>query len=167
MGGYAVTLYGTKRPHQVDGIITSGALTRYNNQLFGELDRSFPVDMYVLNELGNGVCSDEDVISKYALDDLVAKEISLGLIFTLMDGVEYLKNNSKLFSEKVLILHGKDDGIVSVEDSVQFYSEIKSTHKSLRIYDGLQHEILNESSYNENIYIEIVNWLGNDPKNVK
>ena len=84
-----------------------------------------------------------------------------------MDGVEYLKNNSKLFSEKVLILHGKDDGIVSVEDSVQFYSEIKSTHKSLRIYDGLQHEILNESSYNENIYIEIVNWLGNDPKNVK
>ncbi len=34
MGGYTVTLYGTKHPNTVNGIITSGALTRYNNKLF-------------------------------------------------------------------------------------------------------------------------------------
>ena len=35
MGGYTVTLYGTKHPGLVDGMITSGALTRYNLKLFG------------------------------------------------------------------------------------------------------------------------------------
>ena len=30
-----------------------------------------------------------------------------------------------------------------VEDSIQLYSEIKSTHRLSRIYDDLQHGILN------------------------
>ncbi|RIN30274.1 lysophospholipase [Staphylococcus succinus] len=162
MGGYTVTLYGTQHPNVIDGIITSGALTRYNYELFGELDRSMSSQTYIDNALGEGVCSDKLVITKYKLDDLNAKQISMGLIYTLMDGVQYLKNHADEFKAHILILHGKDDGLVSYKDSMQLYEEIASKHKSLHIYDGLQHEIFNESSYNQSIFREITDWLENE-----
>lgn len=163
MGGYAVTLFGTKYPNKVDGIIISGALTRYNKRTFGEPDKNISADTYVKNELEDGVCSDEEIIQKYRDDDLVAKEISIGLIFTLMDGIAYLKEHPSHFIDPVLILHGKEDGLVSYKDSIDLYNEIASKKKSLYIYENLQHEIFNESSYNQSIFRDIIDWL--DSKN--
>ncbi|WP_251521872.1 MULTISPECIES: alpha/beta hydrolase [Staphylococcus] len=162
MGGYTVTLFGTKYPNQVDGIITTGALTRYNTKLFGTPDQNLSPQSYFDNELGDGVCSDPEVIRKYEQDDLNAKRISMGLVFTLMDGIDYLKANAEQFTDNVLILHGKEDGLVSYRDSLQLFEQIGSKHKSIHIYDGLQHEILNESSYNYSIFGEIVDWLNNE-----
>ncbi|MCO6271722.1 alpha/beta hydrolase [Staphylococcus epidermidis] len=159
MGGYTVTLYGTKHPNTVNGIITSGALTRYNNKLFGNPDRNISPDTYIENNLSEGVCSDLEVMEKYKLDDLNVKQISMGLVFSIMDGVRYLKDNAQQFTDNILILHGKEDGLVSYVDSLQLYQEIGSAHKSLHIYDRLEHEIFNESSYNRTIFNEVIEWL--------
>ena len=162
MGGYTVTLFETLYPGTVDGVVTSGALTRYNNKLFGNPNRNISSDTYIKNELGEGLCSDAEVIRKYEIDQLNAQHISMGLIFTLMDGITYLNNNAQRFTNNILILHGKEDGLVSYHDSLQLYQEIGSEHKSIHIYDRLQHEILNESSYNLSIFKEIVDWLDNE-----
>lgn len=162
MGGYTVTLFGTQYPNEVDGIITSGALTRYNKKTFGDVDNHVDKYSYFDNELSEGLCSDQAVVEKYALDDLNAKQISMGLLVTLMDGIAYLKENASKFIEHTLILHGKEDGLVSYQDSLQVFDEIGSEHKSIHIYDGLQHEIFNESSFNKNIFKEIVDWLDNE-----
>lgn len=105
------------------------------------------------------VCSDLEVMEKYKLDDLNAKQISMGLVFSIMDGVRYLKDNAQQFTDNILILHGKEDGLVSYVDSLQLYQEIGSAHKSLHIYDRLEHEIFNESSYNRTIFNEVIEWL--------
>ena len=162
MGGYTVALYGSKHPNNVDGYITSGALTRMHLDLFGEIDDDIPAETYVNNELSDGVCSDPEVIKKYTYDDLVSKQISIGLIRTLITGIDYLKNNPNSFVDPILIMHGKLDGLVSVEDSFSFYKEIASENKSLRIYENLEHEILNESSYNEVIFVDMLNWIMNE-----
>ncbi len=65
MGGYTVTLFETIHPGTVDGVVTSGALTRYNNKLFGDPRSSISSETYIKNELGDGVCSDSEVIRKY------------------------------------------------------------------------------------------------------
>lgn len=165
MGGYTVTLFGTKYPNEVAGIITSGALTRYNLKLFGEPDKSISSHEYVPNELGAGLCSDQSVIENYKADDLNAKRISMGLIFTIREGIDYLKEHAIQFQDNILILHGKEDGLVSYKDSIQLYNEIGSEHKSIHIYDRLEHEIFNESSYNQSIFNEIVDWLDYELKN--
>jgi lysophospholipase len=160
MGGETVTLYGTKYPGTVDGIITSGALTHYNHPVMGD---TFPIeapeDTYVPNELGDGVCSDIGVIEAYANDPLVEKQISTGLINQIYAGVQWLKEHKNNFSDPVLILHGADDGLVSAKDSLDFYEGIGSKDKSLRVYANLYHEILNEPSKNE-IIADILLWLG-------
>lgn len=159
MGGETVALYGTKYPGKADGIITSGALTRYNTTLLGDqFPIEEPIDTYVPNSLGDGVCSDPKVIETYVNDPLVEKQISIGLINQIYAGVQWLKDNTTKFVDPVLILHGANDGLVSAKDSLQFYEEISSQDKGLCIYSNLFHEILNEPCKDE-IIADIVLWL--------
>lgn len=159
MGGETVTLYGTKYPGKADAIITSGALTRYNNPIMGD---QFPIvapeDTYVANSLGGGVCSDSKVIEAYQNDPLVEKQISIGLINQIYAGVQWLKDNAQKFVDPVLVLHGANDGLVSCKDSLEFYESINSEDKSLRIYAKLFHEIINEPSKDE-IIDDILLWM--------
>ncbi len=161
MGGYNVAFYGTRYPGRVNGIITSGGVTRDNNRFFEEAygDRQTPPDSYVPNVLSEGICSDLNVVRDYIHDALVPNEISMGLAYAIVDGVIELKENPDAFVDDVLILHGQADPIVNPKDSLQFYDEIASQHKAIRIYSDLQHEIFNESSYNELIFQDIVQWI--------
>ena len=158
MGGYAVALFGTKYPNKVTGLITSGALTRYNNKMAGDLPIDKPADTYFPNELGNGVCSNPDIVEAYVNDPLVEKQISVGLMNSMYNGVQWLKKNAEKFTDSVLILHGCCDGLVSEKDSREFFSDIASKDKSLKIYANLFHEILNEPCRDE-IIDEIICWL--------
>ena len=57
-----------------------------------------------------------------------------------------------------MMLHGCKDGIVSERDSREMYGEISSEDKTLKIYAGLCHELLNEPCKDE-IIDEILLWL--------
>lgn len=158
MGGYAVALYGTKYPGKVKGIVTSGALTRYNFPLMGNLPINLPPDTYFPNSLSDGVCSDPAVVEAYVNDPMVVKQISASLMNSIYYGVEYLKNNAKNFTDPVLILHGCFDGLVSEKDSRDFYGDIASKDKTLKIYAHLLHEIFNEPSRDE-VIEDVIYWL--------
>ena len=80
----------------------------------------------------------------------------------MLDGVELLKAQAASFTDPILILHGKEDGLVSYQDSLELFNDISSEHKSIHIYDGLKHEIFNEASYNQSIFQEIVDWLNHN-----
>lgn len=158
MGGYATTCFATRFPKEADGIILSGALTRYNTQCAGPLPVEAPLDTYVPNALGDGVCSDPEVTAAYNSDPLVAKEISVGLLNSIFKGVGYLKEHGQDFTAPVLILHGCNDGIVSPKDSMELFQDIGSTDKSLRIYAHLFHEIMNEP-VKDQILDDVILWL--------
>ncbi|MFA0816100.1 MAG: lysophospholipase [Anaerofustis sp.] len=158
MGGMAVALYGTKYPNMVDGIVISGGLTRYNKHIMGDLPLDMPADTYVPNALGDGVCSDPAVIEAYVNDPLVEKQISVGLINCLYYATEWLKKNPQDFVDPVFLMHGCDDGLVSEKDSREFFSEIASKDKSLKIYAHLFHEIFNEPIRDE-VMSEAILWI--------
>jgi lysophospholipase len=158
MGGYATALFGTKYPGLADGIVLSGALTRYNNPLMGELPIAAPSDMYIPNDLGDGVCSDPLVGEAYTADPLVEKQISIGLINSFVGGFAYLRDNAAQFTDPVLILHGQDDGLVVELDSRQLYGDIGSTDKGLTIYPKMQHEIFNELR-KDDVIADVLRWL--------
>ncbi|WP_033543250.1 alpha/beta hydrolase [Planococcus sp. CAU13] len=158
MGGFTAAAFGTKYPGEAKGIVLSGALTRYNNQLFGPLPMELPADTYLDNELGEGVCSDPAVVEAYANDPMVEKKISVGLINQFGPGIAWLKENAGKFTDPVLVLHGNEDGLVAEKDSRDFYGEITSKDKTLKIYALLMHEIFNEPSKYK-IYDEVVEWM--------
>lgn len=158
MGGYATTCFASRFPGKADGIILSGALTRYNTACAGPLPIDAPADVYSPNALGSGVCSDPAVVEAYNQDPLVEKEISVGLLNSIWDGVKWLKENAEKFTDPVLMLHGCNDGLVSNQDSRELFGEIASEDKGLVIYPKLFHEILNEPCKDE-IIADILLWL--------
>lgn len=158
MGGYATTLFGTKYPGRVRGILLSGALTRYNHKLMGDLPMAGDPDTYFDNALGDGVCSDPAVVEAYVNDPYVEKKISIGLCNSLACGIEWLKQNPGKFTYPVFIMHGCNDGLVSEKDSRDLFGEIASEDKALVIYPKLFHEILNEPRKNE-IMDDVLRWL--------
>lgn len=158
MGGFATSAFGTKYPGKVKGIVLSGALTRYNAQIAGELPRALPSGTYFPNELGNGVCSDPEVVAAYASDPLVEKQISVDLFNSLGNGIVWLKQHAGQFVDPVFVMHGANDGLVSEQDSRDFYGDIASADKTLKIYARLMHEIFNETSRDEVIEDAIV-WI--------
>jgi len=158
MGGFAVTNFGIKYPGKVDGIIASGALTRNNGGLASDLPMNLPVDTYFPNELGSGVCSDPKVVEAYANDPLVEKQISAGLFYEIAKGVQWNVENSSKFVDPVFMMHGCNDGIVSEKDSRDFFGDISSTDKSLKIFAHLFHEIFNEPVKDE-VIAETISWL--------
>ena len=110
MGGYTAALYGTKYPRKIDGYITSGALTRYNHELFKDVPVGLDSNDYIKNEMGEGLCSTEIVLKHY-IEDALNKKISIGLIRTLEKGIEYLKLEGDF---KIgTILHGEMTGRIT------------------------------------------------------
>lgn len=159
MGGFAAGLYGTMFPGKVDGFVLSGAWTRDNKGL-AKPALEAPADdlFYIPNELGDGVCSDPAVGRAYEADPYVEKQMSLGLFRAVSAGQKWMKENAKNFDDPVILLHGADDGLVDVSDSLEFFQEISSVDKSLRVYAGLLHEIFNE--YDKDAVIEdALEWI--------
>ena len=72
----------------------------------------------------------------------------------------WLKEHAKQFVDPVLVLHGANDGLVSELDSREFYGDIASTDKTLKIYAHLMHEIFNEPTRHE-VIEEAITWIEN------
>ena len=157
MGGFGATSYGTSHPGKVDYYVVSGALT-HDCKGITVLDDSLDDELYVPNALGEGVCSDPEVVAAYEADPLVAKELSVKMFRVLNKGAIWLQEQVEAFVDPVIVLHGGDDGLVSPKDSLLFFDEISSGDKSLRIYAGLMHEIFNEFA-KDRVIRDAIEWL--------
>ncbi len=157
MGGYGAACYGTAFPGKLQGYVLSGAWTRDNAHLAADVAASDAADDdYLPNELGDGVCSDPAVGAAYVADPLVIMKMSVALFRACHEGHLWLKENAAVFTDPCLILHGGADGLVSPKDSLEFFDQIGTEDKSLRIYAGLCHEIFNE--YDKDLVIDDALW---------
>ena len=69
-----------------------------------------------------------------------------------------LQKHLDQFQLPVLVLHGTADRMVTPEASKLLYAKVQSPDKTLKFYDGLYHEILNEPEKDE-IMEDIRMWL--------
>jgi alpha-beta hydrolase superfamily lysophospholipase len=64
------------------------------------------------------------------------------------------------FSLPVLILQGTGDRITEPEGARRLYDSVASADRTLKLYEGLYHEIMNEPE-KEQVLQDIVEWLDN------
>ncbi len=165
MGGFITAGYGIKHKNYSKGIILSAAALErpesakgINGSLIKTLNKIYP-GYKMKNNLGKHVSRDKDVVEKYLKDPLVLKKISIKLYYEfLINGMKWIENNLNEFDSSCLILHGKEDKIISYKSSIKFKEKIKSDDKKLIIYDNLYHEILNEIEKDE-VIKDIINWI--------
>lgn len=158
MGGFIAAAYGVKHPEKLQGIILSGAATASIIEVVNALGPDTDPLTRLPNSLSALICTDEKVVEDYDTDPLVLKEITAKLMLEFGAGIRWLEGNLKSFHYPCLILHGGDDRIVPQRCSQLFYEKISSSDKELKIYEGLFHEILNESKRDQ-VIEDIHNWM--------
>lgn len=166
MGGFITACYGIAHGDKINGEILSGAATGKVKLSLKLKSIRFPYILQgrVPNNLYNFISKNPKVVENYIKDKLVLKYTTARLNLQIVDkGVKWIKNNIKSYKLPCLILHGQDDHIVSSSCSTNFYNNIESKDKEIKIYKGLYHEILNEDC-KDHILNDIFCWLNKRQK---
>lgn len=157
MGGGVVTSYVIDRKPPLDGVILSGAamLARREEPPAGSPPaptRSGPLPAETISR-------DPAVVAAYENDPLVyrgAPPDRSGLAWG--DAYRRVQEGMAGIAYPLLILHGTDDKLVPFRGSVQLNETACSTDKTLKLYEGLYHEVLNEPERGQ-VMADIAAWL--------
>lgn len=165
MGGTIVTLFLISSPDGVSGAILSGAalqprrgLSGVTSSLFVLLGRLAP--RLPLGKLGSETISrDPAVVERYDNDPLVYRgRMPAGTVTALIRATRTIDARMEAITLPLLILHGTSDQLTDPDGSRRLYERARSNDKTLKLYDGLFHEVLNEPEQDE-VLADVVAWL--------
>ncbi len=108
----------------------------------------------------NLLSHDPQVIADYQSDPLVHGKISLKMGDTFFSSGTELLRRAHLLTVPLLVIHGTADGITDAKSSREFYERAASKDKTLKLYEGLYHETMNEASPDrERVLADIKDWI--------
>ncbi|WP_339755800.1 serine aminopeptidase domain-containing protein [Algoriphagus aquimarinus] len=98
-------------------------------------------------------------VEKYLNDPLVYTEaIPARTGYELLQMMRFIQENASNFSLPFLLMHGTDDGLTNPKGSELLFEKAKSSDKTLKIFPGAYHELINDLDREEVMNL-IVNWI--------
>jgi acylglycerol lipase len=166
LGGLIATLFVIAERPLIAGLVLSGpfleigeGISRPAIMIARMMGRLFPTLTITKALDATAVSRNPDVVNAYAKDPLVHHGgIPLGT------GVEVMKaiatKNARMAEIRVplLVFHGTADRLAAVDGSKQLYRRASSADKTLRLCEGLFHEVFNEPE-RDTLLDELVKWL--------
>lgn len=111
------------------------------------------------NKTGTVVSRDpEALVAKYSDPLVFTGSIRVRTGYEILRITAYLQQNLKKLTVPFLVLHGSADGVTDPAASRKLYEEASSTDKTIRLIEGLLHDLLFEPERQE-IVEEIMEWL--------
>jgi alpha-beta hydrolase superfamily lysophospholipase len=102
---------------------------------------------------------DPKVVAAMNADPLIAHETQpTQTVAAMVRADERLKKEFPLITLPVLILHGTADKATRPSGSQAFYDAAGSTDKSLKLYEGAFHDLLNDTD-KETVMADITRWV--------
>jgi len=165
LGGCLALNHALRRRPQVAGVIATGPLLRTAfappawKTVLGRLVYGLWPTLSLANGLDiRGLSHDAEVVRAYAGDPLVHDRVSARLGMDMLDAGEWALAHASEFFLPLLLMHGGADPITDAEASRQF-AESMSADCTLKIWDGLYHEIHNEPEQQQ-VFDVMIEWLG-------
>ncbi|MFC1865898.1 alpha/beta hydrolase [Chloroflexota bacterium] len=108
----------------------------------------------------SAISKDQAVVAAYRNDELVyTGKLSARLCLGMLKTMHALPRETVTIRLPVLIMHGSEDRLISSAGSLKIHKTIGSEDKTLKIYQGLYHEILNEPE-KDMVYEDMLEWIG-------
>jgi len=164
LGGNLVLNYILRRQPQFKGVIVTAPwlrlafeppafkmiLVKITNQLFPAFSQKSGLDTKVLSH-------DIEVVHAYENDPLVHDHISARMFIGIYQAGQWALEHASEFSLPLLLMHGGDDKITSVEASREFADKINE-NCTFKIWDGFYHGIHIELG-KEKVLKFMIDWL--------
>ena len=165
LGGTLIINYALRRQPAIGGAIVTapGLKTALEHQKFKLtlvrlLARIMPAVALPTGLDPQSLSRDPAVVAAYVRDPLVHDRLSLGAALGLLQSVRYAFDHAARFNVPLLLMHGGSDRLVFPAGSREFASFVPQTC-TLRLWDGLYHEIHNEPEQRQ-VIDTITSWLG-------
>ena len=165
LGGTLVLNHALRRRPQVVGVIATGPLLRTAfappawKTALGRLLYGWWPTLSLSNGLDiQGLSHDAGVVRAYADDPLVHDRVSARLGMDMLDAGEWALAHATEFFLPLLLMSGGADPITSAEATRQFAAGVTGDC-TLKIWDGLFHEIHNEPEQQQ-VFDVMIEWLG-------
>lgn len=164
LGGNLVLNYVLRRQSHLKGVIATDPwlrlafepprfkiiLAQITNYIWPSFSQKNGLDTKVLSR-------DPEVVHAYENDPLVHDYISSRMFIGIYQSGYWALEHASEFSLPLLLMHGGEDKIISVEASREFVNRI--TKKcTFKIWDGFYHEIHNEPE-KEEVFKFLIDWL--------
>jgi len=165
MGGTIATVYAAQHQDELAGLMVSGASLTASTSVSPVLMAAAGIFSVLSPKMGttvldaSAISQDKAVVDAYVNDPLVYR----GKVRARL-GAELIKTWKKLPSLMpdiklpILIMHGTADRLSDPEGSRLLYERVSSTDKTLKLYEGFYHEIMNEPG-REQVFEDMETWL--------
>jgi alpha-beta hydrolase superfamily lysophospholipase len=165
MGGAMAAQMVIEHPHQVDGLMLSAPylinavkVPAILLAVSGIVSRLLP-GLPTIKLDTTAISRDPNVVYQYKTDPLVYNGGTKARFGSeLLSAGDYVLHRASSIKSPILVMHGTDDKIADVEGSKQLFDTLSSKDKTLKLFDGFYHEILNEIE-KEKVYQEMLSWL--------
>lgn len=165
--------------HSAGGVIATSYVFEHQDEIAGLVCESFAFDvglphlvqlalqgishlaphLHVFSLNNADFSRDPKAVEAMNNDPLIAKESQPAETASeMLKAAERLKANMPQFTAPVLIIHGTDDKATRPAGSQYFYDNAGSTDKTLKLYDGHYHDLLNDVG-KETVLVDIQSWV--------
>ena len=165
LGALIVTEYVLSHPGGLDGMIVSGIPLRPSGVakkplvlLARSLSRIWPTFSVSLGVDGTRLSRDPSMVKAYDEDPLVHHTATARWGTETLDAIDRVKSRMSEIRLPILILHGEDDPVNSVQGSRELFAAVSSQDKELHTYPGGKHEPHNDI-VREQVVNDVEKWL--------
>lgn len=118
----------------------------------------FAPQMPTIHLDNSAISRDVKVVQRYQLDPLVYhNRLPAQTVTALLQATQQIQAQQQRIRLPLLILHGTADRLATFAGSQLLYKQAQSSDKTLKIYSGLYHEVLNESE--PQVLEDLMTWL--------
>ena len=152
MGGLIVLLFNQRFPDLTEGVIVSSPALGMvfdvprTKKILGLLMSYIWPSLTMSNELDvTKISHDPEVINAYSNDPLVHDRVSARFFTEFLSAMESAHQNAIAIRVPILMQVAGDDYLVNADSSIRFFEKLDIKDKTLRLYNGMYHEIYNET----------------------
>ena len=107
----------------------------------------------------SGVSKDQAVVDAYVNDPLVyTGKTTARLAAELLKTMQRVTDQASKIQLPLMIVQGSEDKLVDPGGAPMLYNAVSSEDKSLKVYDGLYHEVFNEPE-REQVLGDVHDWI--------
>jgi len=166
LGGLLALFYSLRHKPQVAGVVSTGPglrsplIEQKLKVTFAKLMATVLPTMTVATGLdASSLSHDPQVVQAYRNDPLVHDKASLAMTSSSIRAIEWTMEHAKEFELPLLLMHGTADQLTYPSGSQEFAKRV-SGNCTLRLWEGLYHEIHNEPEKDQ-VIAKIIQWLDN------
>jgi alpha-beta hydrolase superfamily lysophospholipase len=167
MGTIVILAYALQYPSAIRGLIISSCPLKLKSWFanfggfFAPSLSAIAPRLKIPNLIdANELTDDPAIIKNFKHDPYIVKSVSINWLLEFKLARENILLNANRILLPILICHGGEDRIADVAGAKLLYEKLGSNDKSLRVFDGLKHELLNHRP-NERAQVlkQVFEWL--------